>query len=304
MGVMIEGSYLTEEPAARTDADGVYRREAASIRDWIGEAPFEVEPGRYHLYVAWNCPWAHRAMLARTMLGLEEAIGVSYARPRRSEEGWVFDEDGPYSDPALGVRALHEVYARHPEPYTGRVTTPVLWDRETGRIVSNESADIVRMLNRFPGTEDLRPAALAEAVDKWNDLIHRTLNEGVYRAGFATTQEAYDAAVAEVFETLDRIEARLHEAEWLAGHLFTEADLRLFPTLVRFDVAYHYAFKCNIRRLTDYPALWRYARWIYAMPGVAETVDFDIYKRGYFSPSKERNPLGIIPAGPKIDWSL
>lgn len=298
MGEMIDGRYHVEGAPADTTVDGAFRRVPSVLRDWIGTEAHPAEPGRYHLFVAWNCPWAHRVLLARAELGLE-AVSVSYALPRRTEEGWVFDDD-----PELGVAALHEVYARQPEPYTGRVTVPVLRDRVAGRIVSNESADIVRMFGRFPGVPDLCPEALQEQIDRWNALICEAVNNGVYRAGFARTQAAYDAAVIELFETLDRLEAHLEGRDWLLGDSFTEADLRLFPTLARFDVAYHYAFKCNIRRLTDYPHLWAYARRIYHRPGVAETVRFDLYKRGYFSPSELRNPLGIVPMGPVIDWSL
>lgn len=304
MGVMIDGMYHVDDPGPDTTEGGEFKRAAANIRERIDiDGPFLPEIGRYHLYAAWNCPWAHRALLARTLLGLEHAITVAFARPRRTEEGWVFDEDGEYSDPVLGVRAVHEVYSRHTPHYTGRLTVPVLWDKFTGRIVSNESADIVRMLGAFGGP-DLYPEGHRKDIDAWNDRIYSTLNNGVYRAGFARTQVAYDAAVREVFETLYAIESHLTDHEWLAGAQFTEADLRLFPTLARFDVAYHYAFKCNIRRLVDFPALWAYARRIHAMRGVADTVRFDVYKRGYFSPSELRNPLGIVPAGPEIDWSL
>lgn len=303
MGVMINGAYRVDDPGPDTTEGGEFRRAASNIRDWIDpDGAFLPEVGRYHLYAAWNCPWAHRALLARTLLGLEDAITVAFARPRRTEDGWVFDEAGEYADPVLGARAVHEVYSRQTPPYTGRLTVPVLWDKVTGRIVSNESADILRMLGAFGGP-DLYPEQHRRDIDTWNDRIYRTLNNGVYRAGFARTQAAYDVAVREVFETLDAIEAHLSDHVWLAGGQFTESDLRLFPTLARFDVAYHYAFKCNIRRLVDYPALWSYARRIYAMPGVAATVRFDIYKQGYFSPSELRNPLGIVPAGPEIDWS-
>ncbi len=314
MGLMIDGVYHAEDPGPDTTAQGAFRRADSTIRNWItrdgragptGAGGFTPDPGRYHLYLAWNCPWAHRAFLTRMIKWLEDAITVSFARPRRTEDGWVFDDDGPYADPLMGARALHEVYARHDQPYTGRVTVPVLWDRESGRIVSNESADIVQMLDAaFDGGPSLRPDDLAADIDAWNALIYPTLNNGVYRAGFARTQAAYDAAVAEVFDTLDRVEAQLGRTRYLTGDRFTEADLRLFPTLARFDVAYHYAFKCNIRRVSDYPNLWGYAREIYQMPGVAGTVDFDIYKRGYFSPSELRNPLGIVPAGPVIDWTV
>ena len=304
MGLMIDGRYLTEDPGPDTQADGAFRRARANIRNWISEdGPYRPDPARYHLYAAWNCPWAHRALLTIALKGLP--ITISYARPRRTEDGWVYDEEGEFRDGLMGARALHEAYARVSPRYTGRITVPLLWDRETDTAVSNESADIVRMLARaFPGGPELSPPELEPEIDRWNDLIYRTVNNGVYRAGFARTQAAYDAAVVEVFDTLDRIEAHLEGRDWLVGGQFTEADLRLFPTLARFDVAYHYAFKCNIRRLTDYPRLWRYARRIYAMPGVAGTVKFDIYKQGYFSPSELRNPLGIVPAGPEVDWSM
>lgn len=305
MGLMIDGTYHVDDPGADTVAGGEFRRADSKIRGSITkDGPFTPDPGRYHLYAAWNCPWAHRALLARVILGLEDVVSVAFARPRRTDQGWVYDEAGSYADPVLSVRAVHEVYARQRPGYTGRLTVPVLWDRETGQIVSNESADIVRMLGHFGTGPDLYPEDLRPEIDQWNDLIYPTLNNGVYRAGFARTQEAYDAAVREVFDTLDRVEDQLRRTEWLTGDRFTEADLRLFPTLARFDVAYHYAFKCNIRRISDYPHLWAYARRLYAMPGVARTVDFGIYKRGYHSPSELRNPLGIVPAGPEIDWSL
>ena len=303
MGLMLEGRYLAEDPGPDTTEDGEFRRARANIRNRIsGDGPFLPEISRYHLYAAWNCPWAHRVLLVRAIKGLD--LTVSYARPRRTEDGWVYDADGDYADPFMGVSALHEAYARATPPYTGRITVPLLWDRVTDRAVSNESADIVRMLGaEFPGGPDLCPPALEAGIGEWNELIYRTVNNGVYRAGFARTQEAYDRAVREVFDTLDRIEAHLATHRWLLGDAFAEADLRLFPTLARFDAAYHYAFKCNIRRLTDYPRLWAYAREIYQMPGVAGTVRPEIYKAGYFSPSPLRNPLGIVPAGPEVDWT-
>ena len=305
MGVMINGTYQTDDPEPETDASGEFRRATTTIRDWISrQGPFTPDVGRYHLYAAWNCPWAHRALLARAILGLKETITVAYARPRRTNQGWVYDDHGEFSDPELGVSALHQVYARQRSGFTGRLTVPVLWDRQSEQIVSNESADIVRMLGAFGHEPDLCPQALKAKIDDWNTLIYATVNTGVYRAGFARKQEAYDSAVTQLFATLDQIEAQLGETTWLTGDDFTEADLRLFPTLARFDVAYHYAFKCNLRRLIDYPNLWHYARRIYAMPGIADTVKFDIYKQGYFSPSKLRNPLGIVPAGPKVDWSF
>lgn len=313
MGAMIDGTYREDDPAPDSAADGEFKRARADIRNWItpdgapgptGGGGYSADPGRYHLFVAWNCPWAHRTLLARVLFGLQDAITLSYARPRRTPDGWVFDTTGEFSDPELGVTALHQVYARQRPAYTGRVTVPVLWDRQTGQIVSNESADILRMMRAFGRGPDLYPIALRADIDQWNDLIYAQVNNGVYRAGFARTQAAYDTAVADVFAALDRIEAHLDANDWLCGDTLTEADLRLFPTLARFDVAYHYAFKCNLRRLTDYPNLWRYARRFYALPGVADTVRFEIYKQGYFSPSELRNPLGIVPAGPLVDWSL
>ena len=305
MGVMINGIWHTDEPGPDTTVGGEFKRAEAKIRDWItADGPYTPDEGRYHLYVAWNCPWAHRAMLTREILGLQDMISMSYARPRRTDQGWVFDDSGEYSDPELGVSAIHQVYARQSPGYTGRCTMPVLWDRKTEQIVSNESSEVIRMLLAFGTGPDLYPEHLRDQINAWNERIYPTLNNGVYRAGFARTQEAYDTAVAEVFETLDAIEVQLQTTDWLAGDQLTEADVRLFPTLARFDVAYHYAFKCNIRRITDYPALWDNARRIYAMPGIADTVRFWVYKNGYHSKSDLRNPLGIIPAGPAIDWSL
>jgi putative glutathione S-transferase len=305
MGVMIDGKYHADDPAPQTSLHGAYERTASTIRDRITtDGAFRPEHGRYHLYAAWNCPWAHRTLLTRALLGLEEVISVSYASPRRTPDGWVYDETGDYGDPELGVRALHQVYAHQTPTYTGRVTVPVLWDRKTQGIVSNESADIVRMLAlEFDPARRLYPENMAKDIDRWNTLIRTSVNNGVYRAGFARTQQAYDAAVVELFETLDQIEAHLATSLCLVGDQVTEADLRLFPTLARFDVAYHYAFKCNIRKLSDYPNLWDYARAFHALPGVAATVKPDIYKQGYFSPSELRNPLGIVPKGPIVDWS-
>lgn len=317
MGYMVEGVYHVGEDVTQTLPSGEWERTKSTVRHWImpdgaagptGEGGFMAELDRYHLFVAWNCPWAHRTLLVRALKGLNDAISVSYAKPNRTDQGWVYDPQGDYSDPLFGVQAVHEVYARDPKPYTGRLTVPVLWDKRQGRMVSNESADIVRMLNTafadiVPDAPDLYPAALADRIDRWNADIYRSINNGVYRAGFASTQEAYEKAAWEVFEALDRIDAHLASHRYLTGDSFTEADLRLFPTLARFDVAYHYAFRCNLKKLSDYEHLWPYAREIYRMPGVAETVNFGIYKRGYFSKSEKRNPLGIIPIGPALaNW--
>lgn len=312
MGLMLNGVYLKQDPAPDTNEDGEFRRAASSIRHWItadgspgptGEGGFAAQDGRYHLFLAWNCPWAHRALLARLFKDLKSSISVSFVAPRRNEDGWVFDPEDGYGDTLFGSSSLHEIYARVRPHYTGRITVPLLWDIEGDCAVSNESADIVRMLDlSFDQGRKLYPQDLAAQIETWNDRIYSTVNNGVYQAGFARTQEAYDRAVSAVFDTLDAIERQLQVTRYLTGDRFTECDLRLFPTLARFDVAYHYAFKCNIRRIMDYPNLWAYAREIYQMPGVAGTVSFNIYKQGYFSPSPLRNPLGIIPAGPDSDW--
>lgn len=305
MGVMIEGVYEAEDPGPGTAKNGAYERAKSTLRNWITpDGPFTPDAGRYHLFVAWNCPWAHRTLLVRAVLGLQDAISISIAKPRRTDQGWVFDPEGDYADTELNAKAVHQVYTRQRPAYTGRITVPVLWDKDTRQIVSNESADIVRMLSlAFDPNRHLCPSQHEADIDRWNTLIHAKVNNGVYRAGFARTQEAYDAAVTDLFNTLDDLEQHLSAHATLVGDQLTEADLRLFPTLVRFDVAYHYAFKCNLAKLSDYPALWDYARALYALPGVAETVKPDIYKAGYFSPSELRNPLGIVPAGPRVDWS-
>ncbi len=302
MGVMIDGVFHVEDPGPDTTEGGAFKRSAATIRNEMPAGPWA--DGRFHLYAAWNCPWAHRVLLVRALKGLERFITVAYARPHRTDQGWVYDPEGEYVDTLFGIHGLHEAYSKSPTPYTGRLTVPLLWDREANAPVSNESADLERALGRIGEGPDLYPDDLAAEIDAWNDRIYPGLNNGVYRAGFARTQEAYEAGYHDVFATLDAIEAQLAQTRYLCGARFTEADLRLFPTLARFDVAYHGAFKCNKRRLIDYPNLWAYAREIYQMPGVAETVRFEIYKQGYYSPSPLRNPLGIVPLGPDIDWSV
>lgn len=335
MGRMIDGVWRTDEHVA-AQADGTWERTPAVLRDWVtrdGQRPadgvppgaagetFPAETGRYHVYGAINCPWAHRIALTRAVLGLEDAVGLSNCAPRRTDQGWVFDPNDGFSDDLHGAAALHEIYARSDPNYSGRVTTPVLWDRKRGRIVSNESADILRMMTTqmmHLGTagagapRELYPAPLRVRIDELSDRVHGALNNGVYRAGFAGTQAAYETAAHGVFAMLDTLETRLADQQatpdpraagpFLFGSDLTESDLRLFPTLVRFDVGYHSAFKCNLRRLVDYPHLWAYARRIYRLPGVADTVDLDVYRRGYNSPSPNRNPLGIVPIGPEIDW--
>ena len=320
MGVMIDGRWTSDEEASKLAyEDGRFERSPSVIRHWVtstgepgptGDGGFQAEPGRYHLFVAYGCPWAHRTLIFRTLKGLKQQISVSVAEPRRSDQGWVFAaEAGPFHDDLLGVQALWEVYAAGHPSYTGRVTVPLLYDKSTGRAVNNESADIIRMLNSAfdeCGAEstDYYPAELRDEIDALNERIYQTLNNGVYGAGFARNQEAYEEAFDEVFATLDFLDARLATQRYLCGNRQTEADWRLFPTLVRFDVAYHYAFKCNLRRLIDYEHLWPYARDLYQTPGIADDVHLDLYKYGYFSISELRNPLGIVPKGPSVDFSL
>jgi putative glutathione S-transferase len=320
MGVMIDGRWTTDEEASKLrHEDGRWIRPVSSIRHWVtadgsagptGDAGFRAEAGRYHLFVSYGCPWAHRTLLFRTLKGLEDRISISVALPRRSDDGWIFsDAPGEYFDKALGKHALWEVYAESEPGFTGRVTVPLLYDKQSGRAVNNESADIIRMLNsafnRVGGNDrDFYPTQHRHEIDELNQLVYEKLNNGVYRAGFAETQAAYEEGFDDVFATLDYLDARLATRRYLCGEQQTEADWRLFPTLVRFDVAYHYAFKCNLRKISDYPNLWPYTRDLYQTPGIADIVFPDIYKYGYFSISELRNPLGIVPKGPEVDFTV
>jgi putative glutathione S-transferase len=312
MGLLVNGVWCEEDAQAQV-ANGRYVRSDSSLRQWVtadGSSGFPAAAGRYHLYIAIGCPWAHRTWIFRKLKHLEDVVSMSIVAPRRTDQGWVFDDSKPqFRDTLLGTRALHEVYTLARPDYTGRVTVPVLWDKERRTIVNNESSEIIRMFNSafnaVTGDQtDYYPEPLRAEIDALNDLIYRTVNNGVYRAGFATTQEAYEEAVEGVFATLDQLEQRLATRRYLVGHQLTEADWRLFPTLARFDAAYHGAFKCNIRRLIDYPNLWAYTRELYQTPGIAETVDLEIYKQGYYSPSPLRNPLGIVPKGPVVDFTV
>ncbi|MEL6555851.1 MAG: glutathione S-transferase C-terminal domain-containing protein [Cyanobacteria bacterium J06621_11] len=310
MGQMIAGQWFADDDIGAKHK-GAFEREPSLLRNVVStdaSATFPAESGRYHLYVAWNCPWAHRTVLMRALKGLKNHVGMSIAAPRRTAQGWVFNTQEGYKDNLFDAKAMHEIYARGAKNYTGRVTVPVLYDTKTDCIVNNESADIVRMLNGAFGDlandVDLYPEELRDQIDDWNERIYNGLNNGVYRAGFAETQSAYDASVENVFETLDAIEAQLVRTRYLTGNRLTEADVRLFPTLVRFDVGYYSAFKCNRNRLIDFPNLWRYARDIYHMPDIKETVFFDIYRRGYSSPSPKRNIYGIAPIAPDIHWDI
>lgn len=302
------------QPVQAKDEKGGFVRQTSSFRNWVtpdggagptGDGGFKAEPGRYHLYVALICPWASRTLIGRKLKGLEDVISVSIVEPELSDQGWRFgDAAGADRDTVNGASFLHEIYTRADPAISGRATVPVLWDKKRGTIVNNESADILRMLNSGFGdladhSIDLYPADLREGIDALNARIYPSLNNGVYRAGFATTQDAYEEAFRDVFAMLDELEERLGDGrDFLLGDRFTEADVRLFVTLVRFDVAYHGLFKCNLRRIADYPALSRYQARILAIPGVSDTVSVDHIKRGYYS-IKALNPTGIVPLGPE-----
>jgi putative glutathione S-transferase len=299
MGVLIEGAWRDEELPQETSSGGEFKRVASAFRDRItadGSSGFKAEAGRYHVYAAWNCPWAHRVLIFLVLKKLQSAISVAYADPALREQGWTFHED-----PANGFRYLYQAYQAADPRYTGKVTVPTLWDKKTRRIVNNESSEIIRMLNsEFRGIAgddtDYYPEALRAEVDRVNELVYAKINNGVYRCGFAKTQEAYEAAYDSLFEALDQLEARLAQQRFLVGDRTTEADWRLFPTLVRFDPAYFSVFRCNKKRIADYPNLSRYLRELYRVPGVAATVKPRTYVIGYWS-IKKVNPSGIIPKG-------
>lgn len=290
-------------------ADGRFCRQDSLFRGRVtadGSSGLPAAPGRYHLYASLACPWSQRAVIGRSLKGLENAISLSYLDPYRDARGWAFT-GSEFVDPVNGFGFLGEAYLATDPTFDGRFTLPVLWDREGGRIVSNESGDILRML----GTEfdafaerdaDLCPAALRLEVDAANELVYG-LNNGVYQAGFSTSQAVYEAAVATVFDVLDRLEELLGRSRFLVGDAPTEADWRLFPTLVRFDTVYYGHFKCNRRRIVDYPSLWPYARDLYQQPLIAETVDMGQIKRHYYTTHDMLNPSRIIPIGPELEWT-
>ena len=308
MGVLIEGIWRDEELPQETGGTGDFKRVDSAFRDRItadGSSGYKAEAGRYHLYVAWNCPWAHRVLLFLALKKLDKAFTVAYSIPGLRENGWTFEDRAEFPDctpdRVNGFRFLYQAYAAASPKYTGKVTVPTLWDTKTRRIVNNESSEIIRMLNsEFKGIAgddtDYYPAAQRGEIDKVNDLVYNGVNNGVYRCGFAKSQDSYDAAYEKLFATLDELEARLGRNRFLLGDKQTEADWRLFPTLVRFDVAYFSVFKCNRQRIADYPNLSRYLRELYNVPGVAGTVKLRYYVIGYWSIRKV-NPTGIIPRG-------
>ena len=309
MGQMVDGVWVKEErpPPSR---DGAFVRSASVFRNRIEPGGrFPPEAGRYHLYVSLACPWAHRTLIFRVLKRLEGMIGLSVTHWLTAEEGWTFTPDeGVVPDTVNGAYALHELYAKADPHYTGRVTVPVLWDRATGTIVNNESSEIIRILNRaFDGLGaapgNYYPGPLCAEIDAVNARVYETLNNGVYRCGFARSQEAYDAAIRPLFNTLDWLEDRLSHHPFLCGPWITEADWRLWTTLIRFDAVYHGHFKCNLRRIVDYPALWDYTRSLYQVPGIAGTVDFRHIKLHYYRSHTSLNPSGIVPAGPILHLS-
>ena len=317
MGLLVKGKWLDEWYDTKKTG-GAFEREAASLRHWItadgsagpsGEGGFRAESGRYHLYVSLACPWAHRTLIFRQLKNLQPHIGVSVVSPDMLSQGWSFAlEEGSSGDALYQSRFLHEIYTRNRKDYSGRVTVPVLWDRERECIVSNESSEIIRMFNcafnAITGNEDdYYPAALQQEIDKQNERVYHNVNNGVYRCGFATSQRVYNSAWKDLFAALDHLEALLDERRYLAGKTLSEADWRLFTTLIRFDAVYHGHFKCNRQRLEDFANLSNYLRELYQWPGVAGTVDFYHIKRHYYYSHSMINPTQIVPLGPEIDYS-
>ncbi len=301
------------EFAAETDKKGAFVRQKSVFRNQVtvdGSSGFKAEAGRYHLYVSLACPWAHRTIIFRKLKKLEDAISLTVVDPIRDELGWAFrDVPGCGPDPVNGFEYLSEAYDTTEPEFKGRVTVPVLWDKEAGKIVNNESSEIIRMLNSEfdqwgDSALDFYPLGISDQIDEVNDLVYRDINNGVYRAGFAVMQSAYDQAFDELFGALDRLELRLGNHRYLVGDAITEADWRLFTTLVRFDAVYYVHFKCNLRRLVDYTNLWGYTRDLYQQPGVADTVSMDHIKRHYYQTHGSINPTLIVPKGPELDFSL
>ena len=316
MGLLVDGQWVDQWYDTKKTG-GRFVRTQAQFRNWItadgsagptGQAGFKAEANRYHLYVSLACPWASRTLMIRTLKGLEDMISISVVHPLMLEHGWTFEEgEGVIGDPIFQARYLHEVYTAVKPDYTGRVTVPVLFDKKTKTIVNNESSEIIRMLNTaFDGLGakpgNYVPDQWLEEIDTVNDFVYHRINNGVYKAGFATKQEVYEEEVATLFEALDQMEERLADQDYLVGNRLTEADIRLFTTLVRFDSVYFGHFKCNLKPLTAYPNLWAYTKRIYQLPGMAQTVNFDHIKRHYYGSHKTINPTGVIPMGPTLDW--
>lgn len=306
MGKLVEGVWR-DEGYNTEKTNGRFVRWDSSFRDEVsadGESGFKAEAGRYHLYLSWACPWAHRTQIFRKLKKLEDVISISFVEPLMMERGWTFGPDG---DPLNGMDTLYQIYQKANPSYSGRVTVPVLWDKNTGTIVNNESSEIIRMLNSAfnafgDETLDFYPADLREEIDGVNEDIYHRVNNGVYKTGFATTQQAYEEAFDALFDALDNLETRLTGQRYLVGDRMTEADWRLFTTLVRFDAVYVGHFKCNKRRIVDYPNLWGYLRELYQVPGIAETVGMEQIKTHYYASHRMINPTGVVPKGPDTDF--
>jgi putative glutathione S-transferase len=317
MGSLIDGAWVDQWRDTKSTG-GHFIRPDAKIRNWItadgsagptGTGGFKAEAGRYHLYIALSCPWAHRAMIFRHLKGLTDMISVSVVNAISGTNGWTFEDGhGVIPDPEFASNYLYEIYLQSDSNYTGQVTVPTLWDKAQQKLVSNESSEIIRMFNSafdgigaLPG--DYYPEELRAEIDEVNELVYPAVNNGVYRVGFATSQEAYDAAYRKLFAALDELESRLTDRTYLVGDRLTEADWRLFTTLVRFDYVYHGAFRCNERRIIDYPNLWRHVKHLYQMPGIADTVDEWSIKAHYYASGKLMKQAKIVPLGPAIDMS-
>ncbi|MBD1879306.1 glutathione S-transferase family protein [Coleofasciculus sp. FACHB-T130] len=309
LGLLIDGKWVSERE--QEDSQGKFIRPSTTFRNKItadGSSGFKAEPGRYHLYISWACPWAQRTAIMRQLKGLEDVISLSVVAPEIDQNSWEFSEEpGSIPDTVNKTRYLWEVYLKADSNYNGRVTVPVLWDKETATIVNNESREIIRMFDTefddFAKSEmNFYPTELQEVVDKTIDAIYQPINNGVYRAGFATSQAAYDEAVTELFDALDRWEKVLAEHRYLCGESLTEADWCMFTTLLRFDAVYYVHFKCNLRRIVDYPNLWNYLKDLYQVPGVKETCNLDHIKRHYYKSHPKVNPTRIVPKGPLIDF--
>ena len=316
MGLLVDGQWVDQWYDTKKTG-GRFVRTQTQFRNWItadgsagptGQAGYKAEANRYHLYVSLACPWASRTLMIRTLKGLEDMISISVVHPLMLEHGWTFEEgEGVIGDPIFQARYLHEIYTAVKPDYTGRVTVPVLFDKKTKTIVNNESSEIIRMLNTaFDGLGakpgNYVPDQWLEEIDVVNDFVYHRINNGVYKAGFATKQEVYEEEVTTLFAALDQMEERLAGQDYLVGNRLTEADIRLFTTLVRFDAVYFGHFKCNLKPLTAYPNLWAYTKRIYQLPGMAQTVNFDHIKRHYYGSHKTINPTGVIPMGPTLDW--
>jgi putative glutathione S-transferase len=311
MNMLVDGEWRTDAYET-TDEEGAFDRQETAFRDWVEadpDAEFPAEAGRYHLYVSYACPWAHRTLITRALKGLEDAVSVSVVDPYREDEGWEFspEREGCTADAVAGADHLRERYLAAAPDFTGRVTVPVLWDTERDTIVNNESEEIMRMFDTAfdeHATRDVTfyPEGYRDAVDDAIDAIYEPINNGVYRAGFAGTQAAYEDAVTELFDALDHWEDVLADQRYLAGPVLTEADFAMFVTLVRFDAVYHTHFKCNRRRIADYPNLWNYLKELYQLPGVAETVHMDHITEHYYRSHDSLNPKRIVAVGPDLDF--